>query len=95
MTEKTVFYLFIWSPKKRMFSIWQIWALAAGLLCAIFWGYQQNSQITELERVIHRQQKDIERMQRVSAQPATPRMQPYVMPTKSKQSKHVPVVFDM
>ena len=83
------------SPPQRVLPVWQVFALAAVLALAVLWGYQQNLQIVELERVIHNQQKDIERMQRISAQPATPRIKPYVMPANTKKPKHIPIVFDM
>ena len=83
------------TPRKQVFPAWQVIALAACLILSIFWGYQQNMQVVELEQVIHNQQKDIERMQRISAQPVTPRINPYVVPANLKKSKHVPIVFDM
>ena len=65
-------------PAKRV--TWERVAFVALLLFTLVWGIVQHQQVSKLESIVESQQLHLERMQRIYAQPASPRQQPYVMP---------------
>ena len=66
--------------KSKPYVMWEFWVLAASALLILSWGIYQYQQVSALEQLVESQQRDLERLQRTYAQPASPRAQPYVMP---------------
>jgi anti-sigma factor RsiW len=70
------------AEKKSLRSIpWKVLALyAAVLMLSILWGTHHRQRAITLQQLVERQQRTLEHLERISAQPETPKT--YVVPAK-------------